>query len=121
MFHIFWQDVFKFVLLEYTGKSSFTFVISIIRFGFLDHYSVVICRMYPAMETLIEPHRLIACMNCIVSVVRPMLSSGKWYPEGKLHILPLLNLALPGIDSNDFKKCLVIYSVCLSHKMYQCL
>ena len=67
--------------------------------------------MYPAMETLIEPHRLIACMNCVVSVVRPMLSAGKWYPEGKLHILPLLNLALPGIDSNDFKKCLVYSSL----------
>lgn len=64
-------------------------------------------RMYPAMETLIEPHRLIACMNCIVSVARAMLRAGKWYPEGRSHVLPLLNLSLPGIDPNDFKKCLV--------------
>ena len=68
--------------------------------------------MYPAMETLIEPHRLIACtMNCIVSVVRAMLSAGKWYPEGRLHLLPLLNLSLPGIDPNDFKKCLVTFQM----------
>ncbi|XP_005100512.1 proteasome activator complex subunit 4B [Aplysia californica] len=64
-------------------------------------------KMYPAMETLIEPHRLIACMICIVSVARPMLMSPKYYPEGPSHVLPLLNLALPGIDANDFKKTLV--------------
>lgn len=64
-------------------------------------------KMYPAMETLIEPHRLIACMICIVSVVRPMLASTKHYPEGQSHVLPLLNLALPGIDPNDFRKTLV--------------
>jgi len=63
-------------------------------------------KMYPAMETLIEPHRLIACMVCIVSVARPMLSTDR-YPEGPSHILPLLNLSLPGIDANDFKKTLV--------------
>ncbi|KAH3856831.1 hypothetical protein DPMN_099426 [Dreissena polymorpha] len=67
--------------------------------------------MYPAMETLIEPHRLIACMNCVVSVARSMLNSGKWYPEGRLHVLPLLNLSLPGIDPNDFKKCLVTFQM----------
>ncbi|XP_060589859.1 proteasome activator complex subunit 4B-like [Ruditapes philippinarum] len=67
--------------------------------------------MYPAMETLIEPHRLIACMNCVVSVVRAMLSAGKWYPEGRSHLIPLLNLSLPGIDPNDFKKCLVTFQM----------
>ena len=72
------------------------------------------------METLIEPHRLIACMNCIVSVSRSMLNAGKWYPEGRLHILPLLNLSLPGIDPNDFKKCLVTYnfSILISRFLY---
>ncbi|VDI21300.1 proteasome activator subunit 4 [Mytilus galloprovincialis] len=68
-------------------------------------------RMYPAMENLTEPHRLIACMICIVAVARPMLQSPKFYPEGKSHVLPLLNLALPGIDPNDFKKCLVTFQM----------
>lgn len=67
--------------------------------------------MYPAMENLIEPHRLTACMNCVVAVSRPMLSARKWYPEGRSHVLPLLNLALPGIDPNDFKKCLVTFQM----------
>ncbi|KAL3873182.1 hypothetical protein ACJMK2_036330 [Sinanodonta woodiana] len=68
-------------------------------------------KMYPAMETLIEPHRLIACMNCVVSLARPMLRAGKWYPEGPSHVLPLLNLSIPGIDPNDFKKCLVTFQM----------
>ncbi|ESP01603.1 hypothetical protein LOTGIDRAFT_238219, partial [Lottia gigantea] len=68
-------------------------------------------KMYPAMETLIEPHRLISCINCIVSVARPMLRSKKWYPEGPSHVLPLLNLALPGIDPNDFKKSLMTFQM----------
>lgn len=70
-------------------------------------------RMYPAMETLIEPHRLIACMICVVSIVRPMLTSPKYYPEGPSHVLPLLKLSLPGIDPNDFKKTLVSWVDCL--------
>lgn len=68
-------------------------------------------KMYPAMENLIEPHRLIACMTCIVAVARPMLHNRKWYPEGRLHLLPLLNLSLPGIDPNDFKKCLITFQM----------
>lgn len=64
-------------------------------------------KMYPAMETLIEPHRLLSCMFCVVSSARPMLSSHKYYPDGRNHVIPLLQLALPGIDPNDFKKTLV--------------
>ncbi|KAK3093564.1 hypothetical protein FSP39_017345 [Pinctada imbricata] len=68
-------------------------------------------KMYPAMENLTEPHRLIACMICVVSVARPMLTAGRWYPEGRSHILPLLNLSLPGIDHNDFKKSVVTFQM----------
>ena len=64
-------------------------------------------RSYPALETLTEPHRLIACLNCTVGVARVMLSSHTHYPEGRTHVLPLLNLSLPGIDPNDIRKCLV--------------
>ena len=84
-----------------TGRSCFTCCTCM----------VCIDRMYPAMENLIEPHRLIACMNCVVAVSRPMLSARKWYPEGRSHILPLLNLSLPGIDPNDFKKSLVTFQM----------
>ncbi|XP_064602863.1 proteasome activator complex subunit 4-like [Liolophura sinensis] len=68
-------------------------------------------RTYPAMETLTEPHRLISCMTSLVGVAGPMLRAGKWYKEGPSHILPLLRLSLPGIDPNDFKKCLVTFQM----------
>lgn len=32
---------------------------------------------------------------------------GKWFPEGPTHMLPLLMRALPGVDPNDFSKCMV--------------
>jgi len=64
-------------------------------------------RTYPALETLTEPHRLIACLQCLVSVARSMLISPKWYPEGRMHVIPLLSLSLPGIDPNDIKKSIV--------------
>jgi len=62
---------------------------------------------YPSLETLTEPHRLLACLQCTVSVARSMLASSRWYPEGRLHVFPLMNLSLPGIDPNDIKKSLV--------------
>lgn len=32
------------------------------------------------------------------------------YPEGFTHVLPLLTALLPGIDSNDIRKCLVTFN-----------
>ena len=65
--------------------------------------------IYPAFDSLMEPHRLIACVNCIVSVYKTMLGQPDWYPEGKLHVIPIMNMCLPGIDANDIRKCLVRY------------
>ena len=70
------------------------------------------------METLTEPHRLIACLSCTVMVARTMLSSHKWYPEGRTHVIPLLYLSLPGIDPNDIKKCLVSTYVLKTQSFY---
>ncbi|XP_013404552.1 proteasome activator complex subunit 4 [Lingula anatina] len=68
-------------------------------------------QLYPSLETLTEPHRLTACMNCLNAVARSMLSNTKWYPDGRNHLLPILNLSLPGIDPNDFKKSLVTFQL----------
>lgn len=46
-------------------------------------------------------------MRCIVAAARPMLSSQKYFPEGPTHAIPLLQLALPGIDPNDLGKTMV--------------
>ena len=68
-------------------------------------------RTYPALETLTEPHRLIACLHCLAAVARPMLSNHRWFPEGRSHLLPILNLCLPGIDSNDMKKTMATFQI----------
>ena len=64
-------------------------------------------RTYPALQNLTEPHRLIACLHCIVAAVRPMMRDTCCYPEGRKHIIPILNLCVPGIDPNDAKKTMV--------------
>lgn len=64
-------------------------------------------RTYPAMETLTEPHQLTATLSCMIGVARSLVSGGQRFPEGPTHMLPLLMRALPGVDPNDFSKCMV--------------
>lgn len=59
------------------------------------------------METLTEPHQLTATLSCMIGMARSLLSGGRHYPEGPAHVLPLLMRALPGVDPNDFSKCMV--------------
>lgn len=64
-------------------------------------------RTYPALETLTEPHQLTATLSCMIGVARSLVSGGQRFPEGPTHMLPLLMRALPGVDPNDFSKCMV--------------
>lgn len=65
------------------------------------------CSLYPALETLTEPHRLQATLAGTVGVARAMMIHPDRYPEGRLHVIPILQLCLPGIDSNDCHKTIV--------------
>lgn len=69
---------------------------------FLSLYS-----LYPALETLTEPHRLIACLSVTCACIGNILANHERFPEIRHHILPMLNLCLPGIDSNDLNKSVV--------------
>ncbi|XP_055031264.2 proteasome activator complex subunit 4B isoform X1 [Misgurnus anguillicaudatus] len=69
----------------------------------------VLEKTYPAMETLTEPHQLTATLSCMIGVARSLLSGGRHYPEGPAHVLPLLMRALPGVDPNDFSKCMITF------------
>ncbi|XP_033120997.1 proteasome activator complex subunit 4-like [Anneissia japonica] len=64
-------------------------------------------KTYAALETLTEPHQLTATLSCVVSVARSMLKARKRYPEGASHVIPILTAVLPGIDPNDFIKCMI--------------
>ncbi|MGH0173133.1 UNVERIFIED_CONTAM: hypothetical protein FKN15_013552 [Acipenser sinensis] len=69
----------------------------------------VLEKTYPAMETLTEPHQLTATLSCVIGVARSLVSGGKRFPEGPKHMLPLLMRALPGVDPNDFSKCMITF------------
>lgn len=66
-------------------------------------------RLYGSYETLTEPHRLLASINCMASVVPAMVRPCKYFPEGPAHVVPLLLNSLPGIDSNDMRKCIAVF------------
>ncbi|GCB62155.1 hypothetical protein scyTo_0011429, partial [Scyliorhinus torazame] len=69
----------------------------------------VLEKTYPALQTLTEPHQLTATLSCVIGVARSLVSGGKWFPEGPTHMLPLLMRALPGVDPNDFSKCMITF------------
>ena len=68
---------------------------------------LLLLRLYVALGTLTEPHQLTATLNCVTSVARALVRPDASYPAGRSHVLPLLQLVLPGIDPNDFRKALV--------------
>lgn len=64
----------------------------------------VIDRVYTTLDSLTEPHKLTAALQCLVSVSRALVSGHNGYTLGKTHVIPILYATLPGIDPNDFKK-----------------
>ncbi|XP_070577632.1 proteasome activator complex subunit 4-like isoform X2 [Ptychodera flava] len=68
-------------------------------------------KTYVALQSLTEPHQLIATLSCTVSVSKTLLRGGKWLPDGPTHLMPLLQLVLPGIDPNDIGKSMVTFQV----------
>ncbi|XP_069787517.1 proteasome activator complex subunit 4-like isoform X1 [Narcine bancroftii] len=69
----------------------------------------VLEKTYPALQTLTEPHQLTAMLTCVIGVARSLVSGGRKFPEGPTHMLPLLMRALPGVDPNDFSKCMITF------------
>ncbi|KAI8379085.1 uncharacterized protein BYT42DRAFT_495617 [Radiomyces spectabilis] len=57
-------------------------------------------RIYPSLETLTETHRTSSALSILADTALPLFSRDH-YPAGGKHLLPLLHLALPGIDMND--------------------
>uniref|UniRef100_A0A672JGF3 Proteasome activator subunit 4b n=1 Tax=Salarias fasciatus TaxID=181472 RepID=A0A672JGF3_SALFA len=69
----------------------------------------VLEKTYAAMQTLTEPHTLTATLSCMIGMARSLVSPNNHYPEGRAHVLPLLMGALPGVDPNDFSKCMITF------------
>lgn len=64
----------------------------------------VVDRVYATLDSLTEPHKMTASLQCLVSVSRALVSGHKGYTTGKTHVIPILYATLPGIDPNDFRK-----------------
>ncbi|KAJ3127281.1 hypothetical protein HK098_006555 [Nowakowskiella sp. JEL0407] len=62
-------------------------------------------RAYPALESLTETDRTISILSALSQLTFP-LTRRSHFPQGAKHIVPLLQLALPGIDMNDPTKTL---------------
>lgn len=54
-------------------------------------------RAYNGLEAVNETHRTTAVLYAMSEVVLPLVSEDVWF-GGQKHILPLLELCLPGID-----------------------
>lgn len=64
----------------------------------------VVERVYATLDSVTEPHKMTAALQCLVSVSRALVSGHNGYTTGKTHVIPILFACLPGIDPNDFKK-----------------
>ncbi|VDM54378.1 unnamed protein product [Angiostrongylus costaricensis] len=69
--------------------------------------------VYPALETLTEPHRLLQALQVLVAVA-PMLAKDQPDKDGKtfrVHAINLMSSLLPGLDQNDMGKCLTTFQI----------
>eukprot|EP00049_Salpingoeca_infusionum_P008905 m.147920 g.147920 ORF g.147920 m.147920 type:complete len:1971 (-) comp14167_c0_seq10:5808-11720(-) len=65
---------------------------------------------YAALETLSETHRTTAAIISLSVTADQLFARPETYPRGVDHLLPLLNLTLPGIDPNDMFKTIATTS-----------
>lgn len=57
----------------------------------------IIERAYGGLEVVNETHRTTAVLSTLAGVALPLVSEKTWL-GGQKHVLPLLELSLPGID-----------------------
>ncbi|KAA1468528.1 hypothetical protein DENSPDRAFT_833844 [Dentipellis sp. KUC8613] len=62
-------------------------------------------RAYGGLEVVNETHRTTAVLSCLAGVALPLVSERIWL-GGQKHVVPLLELCIPGIDLNDTGKTL---------------
>lgn len=69
----------------------------------------IIERAYGGLEVVNETHRTTAVLSTLAGVAVPLISENIWL-GGQKHVLPLLELSLPGIDLVRFPPIDVPYS-----------
>ena len=62
-----------------------------------QHMPQLLERAYNGLEVINETHRTTAALGMLASAALPLVSEKVW-PGGQKHLVPLLDLSLPGID-----------------------
>lgn len=70
-------------------------------------------RAYNGLEIVNETHRTTAVLSMLSGVAMPLVNQKLWYP-GQRHVVPLLELTLPGID---LVNSLPAYSMTITHQI----
>ncbi|KAF8559342.1 hypothetical protein OG21DRAFT_1402974 [Imleria badia] len=70
-------------------------------------------RAYGGLEAVNETHRTTAVLKILSGISLPLVSEKLWRP-GQKHLLPLLELCVPGIDLNDPNKTICATSFIVS-------
>ncbi|KAG6381418.1 armadillo-type protein [Boletus reticuloceps] len=70
-------------------------------------------RAYGGLEVVNETHRTTAVLKILAGISLPLVSEKLWRP-GQKHLLPLLELCIPGIDLNDPNKTICATSFIIS-------
>ncbi|KAF5375146.1 hypothetical protein D9758_000062 [Tetrapyrgos nigripes] len=60
-------------------------------------------RAYGGLEVVNETHRTTAVLSMLTGIARPLTTEKVWL-SGQKHVVPLLELCIPGIDVNDPNK-----------------
>ncbi|KAI0067819.1 hypothetical protein BV25DRAFT_1794335 [Artomyces pyxidatus] len=77
----------------------------------------ILDRAVPSLEALVETQRTIAVIKALGSVA-PALVSREVYYSGAKHLVPILQLLIPGIDLNDPSKTLCTTTFLLEISQY---
>ncbi|CAJ0582017.1 unnamed protein product, partial [Mesorhabditis spiculigera] len=75
---------------------------------------VILELVYPAIQTVTEPHRLTQALNCLLSSSLSLIRDKPTTPDGlshRSHCLVLIQELLPGIDVNDMRKSVLTFQV----------
>ncbi len=77
----------------------------------------LIMKMYESFQSLVEPHRYTSILGCLVKVARELVTYNPLHSEQtQLHLIPLINAVLPGLDPNDANKTVLTLQF-LSHTL----
>ena len=69
----------------------------------------LLLRLDSGLDTLTEPHKFTVAVKCLSSMARSLVRPGPSCQAGPTYVVLLLTAVLPGIDSNDPHKIMLVF------------